>query len=152
ACQRLQRTRGRAVYGNCARAGGAVMTGVSVEVLLAAGYAVFLLLAAACLEAVARYSNRRAARYRVDGFRYDVRLDHWECPAGQRLYRFETDYKERLARYRAPAHHCNACAIKGDCTDSDQGREVERRFEGWLDKELRRFHSLASLTVLVLAM
>src|SRR5207245_7918278 len=53
--------------------------------------------------------------------------------------------------YRAPAHHCDCCHIKTKCTDSDNGRTVERRLDSWLDSELRRFHIGISLTLLVLA-
>jgi DDE family transposase len=127
------------------------MTGVSLEVALAAGYALFLLLAAAGLARLARHSQRRAARYEVSGFRYHREPDYWECPTGQRLYRLETDYRERLVRYRAPAQVCSGCALRAQCTDSSEGREIEHRLDGWLDAELRRFHRVASLTLVGLA-
>ena len=52
----------------------------------------------------------------------------------------ETDLSARLARYRARAHVCNACHRKGDCTDSDAGREVSRPLDPWPHSEAGRFH------------
>ena len=46
----------------------------------------------------------------------------------------------RLARYRARAHVCNACPGKGDCTDSDTGRELTRALDPWPHSEVGRFH------------
>ena len=70
---------------------------------------------------LARHSHRRSELYRTAGFTYHEHLDAWECPEGERLHRIETDMQQRLARYRARAHVCNACPRKGDCTDSDDG-------------------------------
>jgi len=125
--------------------------GVHIEVILAAGYALFLVGAAAVLEWLARHSHRRSEHYRHSGFTYKRKLDVWECPAGQHLTREQTDFERRIARYRAPAHRCNACHCKRDCTDSDDGRLLESRLDSWLQSELRRFHRGVSLTLLLLA-
>jgi hypothetical protein len=128
-----------------------VMRGIDSSAAMAAGYAVFLGLVALFLELLARHSHRRAEQFRVMGFRYDPGLDAWQCPTGKRLHRAEIGWDRRTVIYRAPAHHCNCCHIKANCTDSDNGRTVERRLDSWLDSELRRFHIGISLVLLVLA-
>lgn len=125
--------------------------GVHIEVILAAGYALLLVGVAAVLEWLARHSHRRSEHYRNSGFIYKRKLDVWECPAGQHLTREQTDFERRIARYRAPAHQCNACHGKKDCTDSDDGRLLESRLDSWLQSELRRFHRGISLMLLLLA-
>jgi hypothetical protein len=116
------------------------MSGVATESLLAAGYGLFLALVALGLDALARHSHRRADLYRTAGFSYFEHLDAWECPEGERLHRVETDLQLRLARYRARADVCNSCPRKGECTDSDTGREVTRMIDPWPHSEAGRFH------------
>jgi hypothetical protein len=116
------------------------MSAAATETLMAAGYGVFLALAALGLDALARHSHRRADRYRTAGFSYHPSVDAWVCPEGERLHRAETDHEMRVARYRARAHVCNACHLKDACTDSDQGREVTRPLDPWPHSEAGRFH------------
>jgi hypothetical protein len=116
------------------------VSSVATESLLAAGYALFLALAALGLDVLARHSHRRSELYRTAGFKFLEHLDAWECPEGEQLHRIETDMQRRLARYRALAHVCNACPRKGDCTDSDRGREVTRALDPWPHSEAGRFH------------
>ena len=49
--------------------------GVHVEVLLAAGYALFLVGVALSLDFVARHSHVRAEKYRTAGFTYHLTHD-----------------------------------------------------------------------------
>jgi hypothetical protein len=125
--------------------------GIHIEVLLAAGYALLLVGVAATLEWLARHSHRRSEHYRNSGFTYKRKLDVWECPTGHHLKRVETDFDRKIARYRAPAHKCNVCHCKKNCTDSENGRELESRLDAWVQSELRRFHRGLSLTLLLLA-
>ena len=125
--------------------------GMHIEVVLAAGYALVLVGVAAVLEYLARHSHRRSEHYRNSGFTYKRKLDIWECPTGHHLKRVETDFERKIARYRAPAHKCNVCRCKKDCTDSDDGRELESRLDTWVKSELRRFHRGISLTLFLLA-
>lgn len=125
--------------------------GVHIEVILAGGYALLLVGVAGVLEYLARHSHRRSEHYRNSGFVYKQQYDAWECPAGQHLTRVETDFQRRVARYRAPARNCNACHCKKDCTDSDDGRELESRLDAWLQSELSRFHRGISLALFLLA-
>ena len=124
---------------------------VDIEVLLAGGYAVFLLLVALGLELLARHSHHRSKQMDVAGFRYHRQHDVWECPTGQQLKPLAADYGQRLVRYRAPAHICNACSIKHLCTASAEGREIEHDPDSWLKSEIARFHRGLSLALLFLA-
>ena len=125
--------------------------GVHIEVILAGGYVLLLVGVAAILEWLARHSHRRSEHYRNSGFVYKQKLDVWKCPTGRHLSREQTDFERKIALYRAPAHQCNVCHCKKDCTDSDGGRELESRLDAWLQSELRRFHRGISLTLLLLA-
>jgi hypothetical protein len=122
-----------------------------LEVLLSAAYGVFLLGTAAVLEKLAQHSRHRADQYELAGFRYHAGFDRWECPEGNHLHRIHTDPARRLARYRAPAHHCNSCRSKKECTDSDSGREIERQMDLWLRTGLDKFHRGLSLALIALA-
>lgn len=128
-----------------------MIRGFHIEPLLGASYAVFLLAAAFVLEMVARFSQRRTDRYEHSGFTYRRRMDLWECPAGQQLLRSEIDHQARVVRYRAAPSTCNACALKANCTDSNEGRAIERRLDAWIGGEMQRFHRGISLTLLLLA-
>ncbi len=128
-----------------------MIAGVHTEVILAAGYALFLVAAAGGLEWVASHSRRRAQGIATAGFRFHPQHDLYSCPAGQRLHRTGEDRERRVVRYRAPAHICNCCGIKSRCTDSDQGREVVRSLDAWVATGMGRFHRGLSLTLLLLA-
>jgi hypothetical protein len=124
---------------------------IPIEVLLAAGYAVFLVAVAIVLERLARHSHQRSEQLQVAGFKYHPEPDHWECPTGEHLTRKEIDRHQRVVRYQAPGHICNKCSFKTICTDSDTGREIERHLDSWLDSELQRFHRGISLALIFLA-
>ena len=128
-----------------------MISGVHLEVVLAASYAIFLVAVAFVLELVARHSHKRSERYRNSGFVYFQKMDFWECPAGRQLLRTGADYQRRIVHYRAPAEACNACSLKKNCTDSEEGRLLENRLDSWLESELRRFHRGISLVLLLLA-
>lgn len=126
--------------------------GFHAGILLAGGYAVFLVAVAVSLERLGRSSHRLSERFEVAGFQYHAQHDRWECPTGNHLHRVANDSPHRIAVYQAPAHVCNSCAAKHQCTDSDSGRRIERRLDSWLESELRRFHRGLSLGMLVLAL
>ena len=127
------------------------MSELQPEVLLAGGYALFLVVAAAGLDLIARLSHQRSHRYRTAGFRYDAHLDAWECPEGEHLPRVETDHQRRIARYRARAHVCNDCPAKADCTDSSRGREIAQPIDPWPHSDVGRFHRALSVVLVALA-
>lgn len=121
------------------------------EVVLMAGYAVFLLAVSAGLDLLARHSHDRSERYRTAGFTYHHKSDAWICPEDQILTRSEVDHDRRLVRYRGRPQICNRCPSKTDCTDSDEGREVVRAIDPWPHSEAGRFHRGISLTVTLIA-
>lgn len=125
--------------------------GLHIEVLLAGGYALLLIVIAMILELLARHSHRRSEHYRNSGFVYRPQLDVWVCPTGHHLTREQTDFERKIAHYRAPAHKCNACHLKHDCTDSNDGRVLESRLDAWLQSELNHFHRSISLALWLLA-
>jgi hypothetical protein len=124
---------------------------VHPEVLLAAGYALFLLLAAAGLELLARATQKHVAGRKAIGFRYRQELNAWQCSEGYFLWLRETDHRNRIARYRAHAHTCNKCAAKHLCTDSNEGRELVRSLDDSPGAELGQFQRGLSLMLLALA-
>lgn len=124
---------------------------MSAEVVLAAGYAIFLMAGAFLLESLSAHTHRRALRYRTAGFAYIEDHDHWLCPEGEQLWPHEYDRERRLVRYRARAHVCNACPSKPRCTDSDQGREVVRSLDPWPHSEAGRFHRVIAVLMVALA-
>jgi Transposase DDE domain len=121
------------------------------EVLLAAGYAVFLLAVSVGLDLLARHSHDRSERYCTAGFTYHHKSDAWVCPEDQILTRSEVDHDRRLVRYRARPQICNHCPTKADCTDSDEGREVVRAMDPWPHSEAGRFHRGISLAITLIA-
>jgi hypothetical protein len=127
------------------------MSEIHAETLLAAGYAVFLLLAALGLDGLARHTLRRSERYRTSGFTFHDHLDAWECPEGEHLHRAEVDRARRQIRYRASPQVCNACPVKEGCTDSDSGREIARPMDPWPHSEAGRFHRAISVVLGALA-
>ena len=126
-------------------------SGLDLEVVLASLYAVFLAGVAFALESLARHSHRRSERYRTSGFVYDRDLNQWECPAGRQLVQVDKDLQRGIVRYRADANWCNSCSLKLNCTYSDEGRVLETRLASWFESELRRFHRVLSLALLLLA-
>jgi hypothetical protein len=124
---------------------------MSAESIMAAAYAMALLLGAFVLEWLSAHTHRRALRYRTAGFTYDESHDHWVCPEGQHLWPHEFDQDRRLVRYRAKAHICNGCPRKEACTDSDDGREVVRALDPWPHSEAGRFHRVLALMLVGLA-
>lgn len=128
-----------------------MISGVHTEVVLAASYAIFLTTVAVGLELLARHSHKRSQRYRNSGFTYFRERDAWECPAGQQLLRQETHFERRVIHYRASAEACNRCALKNNCTDSNEGRVVTSHLDSWIESELRRFHRGISVVLVLLA-
>jgi hypothetical protein len=121
------------------------------EALLLLGYGLFLLAAALVLERLAAHTHRRSLHFRTAGFVYHEHLDAWECPEGEHLWPSDFDRERRLVRYRARPQVCNACPLKPECTESDEGRELVRSLDPWLATEAGKFHRSISLTLAALA-
>jgi hypothetical protein len=121
------------------------------EVILAAGYAVFLLGAAVGVDRLARHAHQRSDRYRTAGFRYHPHHDAWVCPREEWLWPAEFDPDRRMVRYRAKPSVCNACPVKAECTSSPHGREIVRALDPWPHSEAGRFHRGVALMLIGLA-
>ena len=100
------------------------MSSIHIEVLLASGYALFLVAVATCLEKLGRHTHQRSRQYQTAGFTYHQHINVWECPAGQYLKLWAFDSQRQVAQYRAEAKSCNSCALKKNCTDSEDGRNT----------------------------
>jgi len=118
---------------------------------LSAAYAALLAATAAGLEWAARRVHRRAEAYKTAGFRFEREHDRWRCPTGNLLHRRAADHHRVRVVYRAPAHACNGCSLKPQCTDSDHGRTLVLTPEAWVGSTMERFHRGFSLTLLLLA-
>ena len=127
------------------------MHNMSLEYVLAIGYAVFLLAVALLLEMVASYVYQRSLRTSTVGFTYRSDSDTWTCPEDQHLFPVFSDPLKGSVTYRAPAAACNACRSKAACTDSSSGREIEHKNAPSLQYGMQHFHRGLSLTLLVLA-
>jgi hypothetical protein len=104
------------------------------------------------LEWLSAHTHRRAMLWRTAGFEYDEHHDAWVCPEGEHLWPHAYERERRLVRYRARPQVCNACPMKSECTDSDQGREVVRSLDPWPHSEAGRFHRGISLVLVALAL
>lgn len=124
---------------------------VSIEYVLMLGYAVVLALIALALELAARHAHKRSLETATVGFTYHREHDVWICPRDERLFPVFSDQAKGVVIYRAPAAACNSCPSKEACTDSDRGREIERRIPQGLEYGMQRFHRAMSLTLLILA-
>ena len=127
------------------------MAGVPLEYVLMLGYALSLGLIALLLEPVTRLIQRRSVGFSTAGFTYHPDQDIWRCPRDQHLVPVFSDCVKGTVIYRAPAATCNACPSKAACTDSDEGRQIERSSLSELELGIVRFHRGVSLTLLVLA-
>ena len=115
---------------------------MSAEALLAGAYSLALLVGAGLLEWLSAHTHRRSLRYRTAGFEYHDDHDVWVCPEGEHLWPHEFDHERRLIRYRAKAHVCNACAVRG--------REIVRPLDPWPHSEAGRFHRVIAVMLVVL--
>lgn len=122
------------------------------EVIMAAGYAGMLLAAAFVLEWLSAHTHNRSQEFRNAGFDYDEQHDLWVCHQGEQLWPKEFDRERRLVRYRAKPSVCNACPLKEECTDSDEGREIVKSFDPWPHSEAGRFHRGIALVLVGLAL
>ncbi len=127
------------------------MAGVSLESVLMLGYAVSLAFIALLLEWAAQHAHRRSLGVSTAGFTYHPERDVWRCPQDQHLFPILSDSAKGVVIYRAPASACNSCRSKAACTDSDHGRQIERKDLKGLEFGMQRFHRAVSLTLLVLA-
>lgn len=78
-------------------------------------------------------------------FTYDAKNDVYLCPAGQSLKPLPIDPVRRRIKYKAPVAACKACALRGQCTTSSQGRTLHRHEnQDTLDRARAQAHSAAA--------
>ena len=88
--------------------------------------------------------DQRTPFYGASRFTYDPERDEYRCPEGQVLRRRKAKYTEGVVVYRADAAICNACPLKAACTESSQGRQVQRSlYVEYLDR-VRAYHQTAA--------
>ena len=116
-----------------------------------AGYAISLALIALLLELAAGRAHRRSLARSTAGSTYHPDRDIWRCPRDQHLFPIFSDSVKGVVVYRAPASACNSCRSKAACTDSDHGREIERRDLNGVEYGMKQFHRVMSITLLLLA-
>lgn len=127
------------------------MAGISLEFILMLSYAICLAFFGFLLEWAAEHAHRRSLGMSTAGFVYHADRDIWRCPQDEHLFPIFSDSAKGAVIYRAPAAACNSCRSKAACTDSNQGREIERRTMNGLEYGIQRFHRGISLTLLILA-
>ena len=120
--------------------------------VLLLAYLILLWVGGGFLEFLARAHFHRAQKYAHTGFAYDVELDRYECPQGERLTLHTFDDRNKLAIYKAPAASCNECVLKAFCTPHDEGRHVYRSLAEFHETDVGRFHRWLSLIILGVAL
>jgi transposase len=85
--------------------------------------------------------DHRTPFFGRDTFTYDADRDVYRCPGDATLRFRKHKHTERVRIYQAPAAICNACALKAQCTESTNGRQVRRSVdEAYLDR-VRGYHA-----------
>jgi len=67
--------------------------------------------------------------FRQKDFTYDRETDTYRCPQGETLRYRGNSYTTRVRIYCAPAAGCRACPVRKRCTDSQEGRKLNRSFD-----------------------
>lgn len=127
------------------------MSAIELPGVLAAGYALVLLLVAYGIDLLARRVHIANDEHQTQGFTYHEDHDAWLCPQDQWLWPQSFDPGNRVMRYRGSPSVCNSCPVKETCTTTDDGREVGRAVDAWPSSESARFHRGIACAVAVLA-
>jgi transposase len=73
--------------------------------------------------------DRSSPFFQQAAFIYDAETDTYRCPQGQRLTLRGHNYVTGVRSYQAPTAACAACPVRHRCTDSKQGRRLNRPFD-----------------------
>lgn len=73
--------------------------------------------------------DRTSPFFRQQDFRYDREANVYRCPGGTTLKLRATDHRKRGWAYQAPAAVCQTCPLRERCTDSKEGRKLNRPFD-----------------------
>lgn len=125
---------------------------VGPEVWMAAGYSIVVVGLAFVIDGLARRAAAVSEGGAAGGFSYHADHDAWKCPEDQWLWPQSFDPDHRVMRYRGAPSICNACPVKGTCTTSHAGREIQRAVDSWPASEAARFHRRIACAVVVLGL
>jgi transposase len=78
--------------------------------------------------------------YRHADFTYDPDDDVYTCPRGAILRPRGNCYTTRTRAYQAPREACASCPSRSRCTDSSQGRRLNRHFDEEYRERVRGYH------------
>jgi hypothetical protein len=84
--------------------------------------------------------SKRRNFYPSDDFQYDTEKDHYICPQGHILPLLSRRKTEEKYVYRSDAKVCNACPVKGECTNSKSGRYIFRSFHQKYIERVKAHH------------
>jgi transposase len=67
--------------------------------------------------------------FKHQDFTYDPATDTYRCPNGATLRYRGNNYTTRVRVYYAPTATCAGCPLRARCTDSTEGRKLNRNFD-----------------------
>jgi len=73
--------------------------------------------------------EERTGRFPKSRFIYDAERDVYRCPQGEELRRYVYSRSDEKIKYRADKRVCAACPVREHCTNSKEGRKIERSFD-----------------------
>jgi len=74
----------------------------------------------------ARRGQGQPALFAPDRFVYDAATDTYQCPAGEKLRRYQRKTNKPAWEYKAPRRACSQCPLRAQCTTSKRGRHLQR--------------------------
>ena len=77
-------------------------------------------------------------------FTYDPEQDVYRCPQGTELRFRGNNYRSQVRIYQAPTAICQTCPIRSHCTDSREGRKLNRPFDEAYRERARADHGTAA--------
>ena len=75
-----------------------------------------------------------------EDFQYVTELDHYICPAGERLPRSTYDRQRDVFMYRTSRKICQDCHLKAQCTNSSYARVVTRSPHHHYIERVQNYH------------
>jgi transposase len=82
--------------------------------------------------------------FRQQDFTYNADRDVYTCPGGTLLRFRGNNYVTQVRIYQAPTEACQACPIRSQCTDSTEGRKLNRHFDEEYRERVRGYHTTAA--------
>jgi len=77
--------------------------------------------------------------FRQRDFTFDREHDVYTCPQGATLRYRGNNYVTRVRIYQAPAATCRDCPLRSRCTESAEGRKLNRQFDEEYRERARRY-------------